>query len=245
MCRMCRCRHSGWRSAPAAIAARSFDGTLQRGAHPGHHPGDLRVPPRAGHRRPALPRQGHARPLRPGAAHAPSRCSPPTASTTVHPGRRRLHADAGHLARHPRATTAAARRGLADGIVITPSHNPPAGRRLQVQPAQRRPGRHRRHRLDREPRQRPARATATAASSACPTRRRSRPRPRVGARLRHRLRRRPRRGHRHGRHPRGAAAHRRRSAGRRRGRLLGAASPSATGSTSTSSTDASIRRSPS
>ena len=24
---------------------------------------------------------------------------------------------------------------LADGIVITPSHNPPAGRRLQVQPA--------------------------------------------------------------------------------------------------------------
>ena len=39
--------------------------------------------------------------------------------------------------------------GLADGIVITPSHNPPDRRRLQVQPAQRRPGRHRRHRLDR------------------------------------------------------------------------------------------------
>ena len=29
--------------------------------------------------------------------------------------------------------------GLADGVVVTPSHNPPARRRLQVQPAQRRP----------------------------------------------------------------------------------------------------------
>ena len=31
---------------------------------------------------------------------------------------------------------------LADGIVITPSHNPPRGRRLQVQPAERRTRRH-------------------------------------------------------------------------------------------------------
>ena len=38
---------------------------------------------------------------------------------------RRVHADAGDLARDPHATTAAARRGLADGIVVTPSHNPP------------------------------------------------------------------------------------------------------------------------
>ena len=30
--------------------------------------------------------------------------------------------------------------GLADGIVVTPSHNPPRRRRLQVQPAQRRAG---------------------------------------------------------------------------------------------------------
>ena len=35
--------------------------------------------------------------------------------------------------------------GLADGIVVTPSHNPPSRRRLQVQPAARRPGRHRCH----------------------------------------------------------------------------------------------------
>ena len=35
--------------------------------------------------------------------------------------------------------------GLADGIVVTPSHNPPQRRRLQVQPAARRARRHRRH----------------------------------------------------------------------------------------------------
>jgi phosphoglucomutase len=29
--------------------------------------------------------------------------------------------------------------GLADGVVVTPSHNPPARRRVQVQPAERRP----------------------------------------------------------------------------------------------------------
>ena len=40
-------------------------------------------------------------------------------------GRRRIHADSGRIARHSRPTTAAATAGLADGIVITPSHNPP------------------------------------------------------------------------------------------------------------------------
>ena len=39
--------------------------------------------------------------------------------------RRRLHADAGGLARHPRREPRPRRRGLADGIVVTPSHNPP------------------------------------------------------------------------------------------------------------------------
>jgi phosphoglucomutase len=51
-------------------------------------------------------------------------------------------------------------KALADGIVVTPSHNPPDDggfkyiaqparrRRLQVQPAQRRPSGHRRHALD-------------------------------------------------------------------------------------------------
>ena len=39
--------------------------------------------------------------------------------------------------------------GLADGVVITPVAQPAAGRRLQVQPAERRARRHRRHQVDR------------------------------------------------------------------------------------------------
>ena len=38
---------------------------------------------------------------------------------------------------------------LADGIVVTPSHNPPGRRGVQVQPAQRRAGRHRCNKVDR------------------------------------------------------------------------------------------------
>ena len=68
--------------------------------------------------------------------------------------------------------------GLADGIVVTPSHNPPVGRRLQVQPAARRPGRHRRHGLDRRARQRAAggrrRRRAAAPVRRRPGRRRAR-----------------------------------------------------------------------
>lgn len=41
---------------------------------------------------------------------------------------------------------------LADGIVVTPSHNPPGDGGFKYNPA-RRPGGFRRHRLDREPRQ--------------------------------------------------------------------------------------------
>ena len=62
---------------------------------------------------------------------------------------RRLHADARGLARDPRATTAAARAGLADGDRHHAVAQPAARRRLQVQPAARRARRHRRHRLDR------------------------------------------------------------------------------------------------
>ena len=46
---------------------------------------------------------------------------------------------------------------VADGIVVTPSHNPPRDGGLQVQPAARRPGRQRRDQRDRRPGQRPAR----------------------------------------------------------------------------------------
>ena len=81
---------------------------VQRGAHPGHHAGDLRVPRQPGHRRPALHRQGHARPvgarLRDGARGARGQ-----RRRSHDRQRRRLHADAGRLPRHPHATTAAAR----------------------------------------------------------------------------------------------------------------------------------------
>ena len=50
------------------------------------------------------------------------------AANGVHGARRqpgRLHADAGAVARDPRPTTAGGPAGLADGVVVTPSHNPP------------------------------------------------------------------------------------------------------------------------
>ena len=79
---------------------------------------------RAGHRRPALSRQGHARALGPGAAHRArsarrerrARCGSSSATAS----RRRPSISRAILAYN---------RGrddhLADGIVITPSHNPP------------------------------------------------------------------------------------------------------------------------
>ena len=78
-----------------------------------------------------------------------------------HPAGRRRHADAGHLARHPRPQPRRNGPACADGIVITPVAQPAGRRRVQVQPAQRRPGRHRRHR--RGSRTAPTRCSAPAA----------------------------------------------------------------------------------
>ena len=93
----------------------------------GHHPGDLRLPARAGLRRAAVHRPGHARALRAGLGH---RARGAGRQRGDRAGRRprRLHADAGGLARDPRGQPAARTTGagLADGIVVTPSHNPPA-----------------------------------------------------------------------------------------------------------------------
>ena len=75
---------------------------------------------------PLYPGQGHARRV---AARRERTALEVLAANGVddgHRARRRLHADAGRLARDPRAQRAAAAPGLADGIVITPSHNPPA-----------------------------------------------------------------------------------------------------------------------
>ena len=83
--------------APRLAAARH----VHRGAHPGHHPGHLRLPPQPGHRRPALHGQGHARAVRAGPAHGAGGPGGQRRGDH-HPARRRRHADAGHLAGHPR-----------------------------------------------------------------------------------------------------------------------------------------------
>ena len=116
-----------------------------------------------GIRRPAVHRPRHA-------TRCPSRrCARPLEVLVANgvdvrvDARRRLHADAGGLARDPRRTTAdrdgrAGRRHRRHAVA-----QPARGRRLQVQPAQRRPGRHRRHALDRGRGERAARGAASRA----------------------------------------------------------------------------------
>ena len=102
-----------------------LDAAVQRGPHPRHHPGDLRVPRGAGHRRPAVHRPRHPRPVRAGLGDARWRCWPPTTSrcwsTPPTATRRRRPVSHAILRGQPGRTTS----GLADGIVVTPSHNPP------------------------------------------------------------------------------------------------------------------------
>ena len=111
-------------SAPAAIAARRCSGTFTE-AHIlaiTQAICDYRREP--GHRRPAVHGQGHARAVRAGAAHGARsaggqrRRDASSSATTASRRRRSSRARSS-------STTAAAREHLADGIVITPSHNPP------------------------------------------------------------------------------------------------------------------------
>ena len=95
------------------------------------------------------------------------------------------------------------------------------GRRLQVQPAQRRPGRHRRDAVGRGARQRAA-AGGQCGRQACALRRGHQGGEHAPGRFRPALRRRPAPRHRHGRHPRRRPQAGRGSAGRRRRALLGA-----------------------
>ena len=140
---------SGHRGSPPAHG-------VQRGPHPRHDAGDLRLPAA----------QGIDGPLFIGRdTHGLSEPAWRTALEVLVANGVTVLVDAATASRRRRRSrtrssppTAARHRrnGLADGIVVTPSHNPPARRRLQVQPAARRPGRHRRDRLDRRPRQRAA-----------------------------------------------------------------------------------------
>ena len=97
---------------------------VQRSAHSCHHAGHLRLPARSGHRWSALHGQGHARAVRAGQRTAlevlggeRGRDHHPAATTA---SRRRRSSPAPSW-----PTTAAATAHLADGIVVTPSHNPP------------------------------------------------------------------------------------------------------------------------
>ena len=102
----------------------SLDVSFNEAPHPRHHPGHLRLPATAGHRRPALPRHRHPRALRPGLGQRArsARGQRGERHDRRPPG---LHADARRLARHPHLQPRRAPSDLADGIVITPSHNPP------------------------------------------------------------------------------------------------------------------------
>ena len=99
---------------------------LQRAAHRRDHAGDRRVPRGAGHHRSAVHRQGHPRAVDAGLDHGDRGAG----GQRRHPaGRDRggLHPDAGGVARDRGAQRrpSAARPPQADGIVVTPSHNPP------------------------------------------------------------------------------------------------------------------------
>ena len=112
------------RSARRATAARRSAGTVQRGARPRHQRGRL-----------PLPRRRRASTARCSSAATRTRCRSRPSRTivevlaahgvdVVRRRRRRRHADAGDLARDPHPQPRR-RRGTADGIVVTPSHNPP------------------------------------------------------------------------------------------------------------------------
>ena len=96
-----------------------------------------------------------------------------------------------------------------------------AVRRLQVQPAARRSGRHGRHAVDRGPRQRAASPTACAAWRACRSRAPAPRRRRTGTTTSTRTSRDLAVGRRSRRDPRQQGAHRRRPARRREPRVLG------------------------
>ena len=138
--------------APRLVAARVVHGS----PHPRDHPGDLRLPARAAHRRPALPGQGHPRALGPAERTALEVLAANGVETVI-------QRDDGFtptpvisraiLVLQPRSRGAPRRRHRRDAFPQSAR-----GRRLQVQPAERRAGRHRRDALGPGPRQRSAAA---------------------------------------------------------------------------------------
>ena len=97
---------------------------VQRGPHRRHDRGDLPLPRGPGDRRPAVHRRRPARPLRRRRSRPRSRCSPRTTSTSASMPPTAIRPPRSSPTRSS-VTTAGAQDRLADGIVVTPSHNPP------------------------------------------------------------------------------------------------------------------------
>ena len=198
---------------------------VQRDAHPGDHPGDLRVPARAGLRRAAVHRPRHPRPVRAGLGHGARGARRQRRHRARRLGRP-LHPDARRVARHPHRQPRQDHRRRRDAGPHRsrrrhrghPVAQPAQRRRVQVQPAARRPGRLRRHQGHRRPGQRadPRWAGRRQAGAV-----RAGPRRGIRLRLPRHLRRRPAQRARHRGDPRVRAADRRRPARRGVGRLLG------------------------
>jgi len=136
-----RCRGSGWPSAPRVIAAR-LRLCLQRGSHPRHHPAS-RVPQGQGIVWSLVSRiDTHA--LRNRPSRAPRGCCRPRVEVQIDDRRVTRHTRSSRTRSSLQTTDA---RGSCDGIVVTPSHNPPEdGGFTTIR--RRRPGRHRSDGLD-------------------------------------------------------------------------------------------------
>ena len=194
----------------------------------------------AGHRRPAVPRHRHACAVAAGVRQRARGAG--GQRRRGHDRRRATNTRRRRRSRTPSWSYNRGRKsGLADGIVITPSHNPPEDGGFKYNPPNGGPADtditgwiedQANALLDRRP---AGRASASRSSRRCA------PPPRTEHDFLERLRRRSRQRDRSRCDPRRRHPHGRRSAGRRRRALLGARSPSATGSTSPSSTRRSIR----
>ena len=211
----------------------AFTRDVQRGPHPRHHPGDLRVPGEPGHRRPAVPGRRHARALRAGQVSALEVLA--ANGVRVLADARGGYTPTPAVSRAILEHNAARQRGAGRRDRGHPLAQPAAGRRLQVQPARRRAGRHRHHQADPGPGERAAQRRAEGRAPDA-VRAGGRGRHDRHVRLPRQLRGRPRPRGRPGRHPaaRASASAPTRSAGR--ASRTGARSASATDSTSPWST---------
>ena len=103
----------------------SLASKLQRRPYCRHNPGDLRIPGRRRHRRPAVPGPGHPCPVGAGVGNGAGGAGRQRDDRAGgRPGR--VHADAGAFPRRAGPQSLRQTEAGADGIVVTPSHNPPA-----------------------------------------------------------------------------------------------------------------------